>query len=32
LEEAKEAFEGVIEFAPKTHKATLSKEYLAKIK
>lgn len=32
FEEAKEAFEGVIEFAPKTHKATLSKEYLAKIK
>lgn len=32
FEEAKEAFEGVIEFAPKTHKATLSKEYIAKIK
>lgn len=32
FEEAKEAFAGVIEFAPKTHKATLSKEYLAKIK
>lgn len=32
FKEAKEAFEGVIEFAPKTHKATLSKEYIAKIK
>ncbi len=31
FEEAKEAFQGVIALAPKTHKATVAKEYLAKM-
>ncbi len=31
FEEAKEAFQGVITLAPKTHKATVAKEYLAKM-
>lgn len=30
-DEAREAFEEIIEFAPKMHKATLAKEYLARI-
>ena len=31
LEKAREAFEEIIEFAPKMHKATLSKEYLKRM-
>ena len=31
LEKAREAFEEIVNYAPKTHKATLSKNYLSKI-